>query len=133
VLVWGKEDSSWAWILHEDPGGGTRLITRLRQRYRLSPSGAVTVLLAEFGDFATAGAVNFRTRDVVKEGVVHRNELKAASESLEAARRIIVCWGRKSAARDESRKPAGRQADDGYAFIRSQILGEQQRRPRNAR
>jgi len=28
--------------------------------------------LPEFGDFATAGAVNFRTRDVVKEGVVQQ-------------------------------------------------------------
>jgi hypothetical protein len=33
------------------PGGRTRLVTRLRQRYRLSFGAVLTVVLAEFGDF----------------------------------------------------------------------------------
>jgi hypothetical protein len=51
VLVWSKPDSSWAWSLTALPGGRTRLLTRLRQRYRLTPAAALTVFLAEFGDF----------------------------------------------------------------------------------
>jgi hypothetical protein len=49
--VWSKPDSTWSWALRPLPGEGTRLVTRLRQRYRLCPSGLVTVVLAEFGDF----------------------------------------------------------------------------------
>jgi hypothetical protein len=50
-LVWTKPDSSWAWRLTPLPGGRTRLVTRLKQRYRLVPATIVTVLLLEFGDF----------------------------------------------------------------------------------
>jgi hypothetical protein len=50
-LVWSKPDSTWSWALRPLPGGRTRLVTRLRQRYRLRPAGLVTVVLAEFGDF----------------------------------------------------------------------------------
>ena len=32
--------------------GPTRLVTRLRQRYRPTPAGLLTMILAEFGDFA---------------------------------------------------------------------------------
>ncbi len=36
-LVWTKPDSSWAWTLAVLPGGRTRLVTRLRRRYRPTP------------------------------------------------------------------------------------------------
>ena len=52
VLVWSKPDSSWSWLLTPLPDGSTRLVTRLKQRYRLGWSLPVTVLLAELGDFA---------------------------------------------------------------------------------
>jgi hypothetical protein len=51
ILVWAKPDSTWTWTLRALPGGRTRLVTRLRQRYRLTPATGVTVFLAEFGDF----------------------------------------------------------------------------------
>lgn len=51
-LVWAKPDSTWAWVLIGADDGRTRLVTRLRQRYRLHPNALVTVLLSEFGDFA---------------------------------------------------------------------------------
>ena len=50
-LVWAKLDSTWSWTLTRLPGGRTRLVTRLRQRYRPRPGAIVTLLLAEFGDF----------------------------------------------------------------------------------
>jgi hypothetical protein len=51
-LVWTKPDSTWAWILRRLPDGRTRLITRLKQRYRGRLGVVVTIVLAEFGDFA---------------------------------------------------------------------------------
>ncbi len=51
-LVWAKPDSTWVWTLTPVAPGRTRLVTRLRQRYRPTPAGLLTVLLAEFGDFA---------------------------------------------------------------------------------
>jgi hypothetical protein len=51
-LVWAKPDSAWAWTLTPLAPGRTRLVTRLRQRYRPTPAGLLTVVLAEFGDFA---------------------------------------------------------------------------------
>jgi hypothetical protein len=53
-LLWGKPHSSWAWTLSRLEGGGTRLVTRLRERYpwRSAPGAALlTVVLFEFGDF----------------------------------------------------------------------------------
>jgi hypothetical protein len=50
-MVWLKPDSSWSWRLVRLPGGGTRLVTRLKQRYRATPAVLVTVVLAECGDF----------------------------------------------------------------------------------
>jgi hypothetical protein len=50
-MVWGEpEGTTWAWQLDETDSGGTRLVTRVRSRYRwLSPSIAFS-LLVEFGD-----------------------------------------------------------------------------------
>jgi hypothetical protein len=50
-LVWSKPDSSWSWTLSVLPRGRTRLVTRLKQRYRPTPAALITVILAEFGDF----------------------------------------------------------------------------------
>jgi hypothetical protein len=51
-LLWAKPDSTWSWTLTALPSGRTRLVTRLRQRYRPGPAAVVTVALAELGDFA---------------------------------------------------------------------------------
>lgn len=50
-MIWGTPgDTTWAWQLDANPDGSTRLITRVRSRYRwLSPSIAFSGLL-EFGD-----------------------------------------------------------------------------------
>ncbi len=52
ALVWAKPDSTWAWSLAE-LGGRTRLVTRLRIRYRWHrPADAlISLVLNEFGDF----------------------------------------------------------------------------------
>jgi hypothetical protein len=48
-MLWRTPTSSWAWLLTRLPGGGTRLVTRLRVAYdRRHPGGA---LLLEFGDW----------------------------------------------------------------------------------
>jgi hypothetical protein len=51
LLVWAKPDSTWSWVLRPLPGGRTRLVTRLKQRYRRHPAVLVTIVLCEFGDF----------------------------------------------------------------------------------
>lgn len=51
VLVWAKPDSTWAWLLSADADGGTRLVTRLKATYKLTPFLPVTLLLMEVGDF----------------------------------------------------------------------------------
>lgn len=50
-MVWGTPgDTTWAWQLDPTPDGRTRLLTRVRSRYRwLSPSIAFSMLI-EFGD-----------------------------------------------------------------------------------
>lgn len=51
TLVWAKGDSTWVWSLRGLPGGRTRLVVRLKQRYGRRPSAAVTVALLELADF----------------------------------------------------------------------------------
>ena len=50
-MVWGEPGgTTWAWQLDETNAGGTRLVARVRSRYRwFSPSIAFS-LLVEFGD-----------------------------------------------------------------------------------
>jgi hypothetical protein len=50
-MVWGEPGgTTWAWRLDETGTGGTRLVTRVRSRYRwFSPSIAFSMLV-EFGD-----------------------------------------------------------------------------------
>jgi hypothetical protein len=52
-LLWEKPDSTWSWKLVALDSGGTRLITRLKQRYAWEkPASAISALvLLEFGDF----------------------------------------------------------------------------------
>lgn len=52
TLVWAKPDSTWSWSLRELPQGSTRVVTRLKQRYRRTPTAIITVVLMEFFDFA---------------------------------------------------------------------------------
>jgi hypothetical protein len=87
-LVWAKPDSTWSWVLHAMPDGRTRLVTRLRQRYRPAPAAMATVILAEFGDFAmmrkmllgikqrAETAANARTRPLPAR---HRSRREAAA------------------------------------------------------
>jgi hypothetical protein len=53
-LLWSKPDSTWAWTLDRRPGDRTRLVVRLKQRYRWERplSAALTMVLMELGDFA---------------------------------------------------------------------------------
>ena len=51
TLLWSKADSTWAWQLTRLADGTTRLVTRLKVRYRMTLSGIATVPLIEVGDF----------------------------------------------------------------------------------
>lgn len=51
-LVWSKPDSTWAWELRPIDGNRTRLVTRLKVRYRPGVQALLTIPLIEFGDFA---------------------------------------------------------------------------------
>jgi hypothetical protein len=52
-LLWAKPGSTWAWTLTPLPGGRTRLVTRIRQRYDWQAPGAavLTLVLMELADF----------------------------------------------------------------------------------
>ena len=50
-LVWAKPDSTWAWRLTALNESSTRVVTRLKQHYRLAADLPLTVLLMEVGDF----------------------------------------------------------------------------------
>jgi hypothetical protein len=50
-MVWSKPDSTWTWTLTPLEGERTRLVTRIKQRYRLNAASALTIVLCEFGDF----------------------------------------------------------------------------------
>jgi hypothetical protein len=50
-MAWSKPDSTWAWRLTPLAGDRTRLVTRIKQRYRRNLATAVTVVLSEFGNF----------------------------------------------------------------------------------
>ena len=49
-----QPDSTWSWRLRRLPGGGTRLVTRMKQDYRWRTPRLATfnLILMEFGDFA---------------------------------------------------------------------------------
>ena len=51
-MVWRQPNSSWSWLLKPEGDSGTRLIERLRVRYRWrSPLIVSDLLLMELGDF----------------------------------------------------------------------------------
>jgi hypothetical protein len=51
-VLWGdkKGDVTWLWVLHPEGGGRTRLITRVRMRYRWTSPTILFSLLVEFAD-----------------------------------------------------------------------------------
>lgn len=69
-MVWGTPgESTWTWQLDAEPDGSTRLITRVRSRYRwLSPSIAMS-LLVEFADIWMMRKMLLNLRDRA-EGLV---------------------------------------------------------------
>src|SRR3954451_8531636 len=68
-MVWGTPgETTWAWQLDPHPDGATRLITRVRSRYRwLSPSIAFSALL-EFGDIWMMRKMLLNIRDRAERG-----------------------------------------------------------------
>ncbi|HEX6514471.1 MAG TPA: hypothetical protein VF049_02775 [Nocardioidaceae bacterium] len=75
-----KPDSTWSWRLTPVPGGGTRLVTRMKQDYRWqTPRLALfNVWLMEFGDFAME-------RRMLR-GIKARAEAAVGATSAEASR-----------------------------------------------
>jgi len=69
-MVWGTPgESPWTWQLDANPDGSTRLITRVRSRYRwLSPSIAMS-LLVELADIWMMRKMLLNLRDRA-EGLV---------------------------------------------------------------
>jgi hypothetical protein len=68
-MVWGTPgETTWAWQLDRHSDGSTRLITRVRSRYRwLSPSIAFSALL-EFGDIWMMRKMLLNIRDRAEQG-----------------------------------------------------------------
>ena len=62
-LLWSKPDSTWAWTLEPLDGNRTRLVTRLKVRYRFRPDALVTIPLIELGDFAMMRRMLLGLRD----------------------------------------------------------------------
>jgi hypothetical protein len=52
-LLWAKPHSTWSWRLTPTEDGGTRLVTRLKEKYDWRSPGLalLTIILFEFGDF----------------------------------------------------------------------------------
>jgi hypothetical protein len=52
-LLWVKPHSTWSWRLTPTEDGGTRLVTRLKEKYDWRSPGLalLTIILFEFGDF----------------------------------------------------------------------------------
>jgi hypothetical protein len=52
-LLWEKPHSTWSWKLTPIEGSGTRLVTRLKEKYDWRSPGLalLTIILFEFGDF----------------------------------------------------------------------------------
>lgn len=69
-MVWGTAgDTSWAWLLDPQRDGTTRLITRVRSRYRLlSPTIAFSLLL-EFADIWMMRRMLLNLRERVEAAV----------------------------------------------------------------
>jgi hypothetical protein len=62
-LLWSKPDSTWAWTLEPVEGDRTRLVTRLKVRYRCRPDALLTIPLIELGDFAMMRRMLLGLRD----------------------------------------------------------------------
>jgi hypothetical protein len=75
-MMWGTlPDTTWLWVLEPHPDGTTRLITRIRSRYRwLSPTIAFSMLM-EFADIWMLRKMLLNLRE--------RAETLARNESLE--------------------------------------------------
>jgi hypothetical protein len=51
-MIWGTPgDTSWVWVLDQQPDGTTRLLTRVRSKPHTRPSSYVFAVLLEFADF----------------------------------------------------------------------------------
>jgi hypothetical protein len=70
-MIWGTPgDTSWAWLLDPQPDGTTRVITRVRSRYRwLSPTIAFSMLL-EFADIWMLRRMLLNLRERVEAAAV---------------------------------------------------------------
>ena len=77
-MIWGKPgDTTWVWQLDANPEGSTRLITRVRARYRwLSPSIAFSALV-EFGDIWMMRKMLLNLRDRAEGHVASHQALRS--------------------------------------------------------
>ncbi|MFC0457652.1 hypothetical protein ACFFGR_13985 [Arthrobacter liuii] len=63
-MVWGTPgDTSWTWQLDPVAGNSTRLISRVRFRYRWSPPALASSVLVEFGDIWMMRRMLFNIRE----------------------------------------------------------------------
>jgi hypothetical protein len=70
-MVWSKPNSTWAWQLTELDENRTRLVTRLRQRYLLTPALPVTVGLMELADFPMMRQMLRGIKERAEQGEFH--------------------------------------------------------------
>jgi hypothetical protein len=89
-LVWAKPDSTWAWTLTPAGPGRTRLVTRLRQRYQPTPAGLLTIILAEFGDFAMMRKMLLGIKSRAESDPVYGNDSRWPSTAARTGKESAV-------------------------------------------
>jgi hypothetical protein len=79
-LLWVKPHSTWAWKLTPLDGGGTRLVTRLKERYDWRSPGLalLTVILFEFGDFPMMGKLLLGIKRRAEQLAAHHTAMRQA-------------------------------------------------------
>jgi hypothetical protein len=79
LMLWEKGGGTWLWLLEPADPGHTRLITRMRGRYRWSKSAIVTELtLMEIGDPFMMRKCLLGIRQRAERLAVHRRHVPAA-------------------------------------------------------
>ncbi len=81
TMVWTKPDSTWSWKLTSADGQRTRLVTRLKVRYRLNAGALVTIPLIELGDFAMMRRMLLTLRRLARPFASETAEIPPAAAS----------------------------------------------------
>jgi hypothetical protein len=82
-LLWAKPHSTWSWRLTPTEDGGTRLVTRLKEKYNWRSPGLalLTIILFEFGDFPMMRRLLLRMKSRAEGPPPHSQTTSAGVQS----------------------------------------------------